>query len=75
MNDKYVVIPGIEDIESDETIEKTIERLERKELNKPFIQDVSGDLCLNGIWYSFTGKKIDDEIIILDKDVKMYVKL
>lgn len=71
MNDKYVVIPGIEDIESNETIEKAIERLERKNLKKPFIQDISGELCLNGIWYNFTGKKID-EIIILDKDVKLW---
>ena len=71
MNDKYVVIPGIEDIESDETIEKAIERLERKNLKKPFIQDINGELCLNGIWYNFTGKKID-EIIILDKDVKLW---
>ena len=71
MNDKYVVIPGIEDTEPDKTITKAIEDLERKELNKPFIQDISGELCLNGIWYNFTGKKIG-ETIILDKDVKLW---
>ena len=50
---------------------KSIFEKPQHEVTKRFIQDVSGNLCLNGIWYNFTGKKINDEIIILDKDVKL----